>query len=92
MKKSNIKRPLKPSQRESITEFTSGFGNESSYSSRILARKIIRIILIAVSVLLIVFCGYFFTELLISISELPAVIRIIPEDSLKWILFPSIQG
>lgn len=92
MKKSNVKRPLKPSQRESITGFTSGFGNESSYSSRILVRKVIRTVLIVISILLIVFCGYFFTELLISISELPAVIRIIPEELFKWIIFPSIQG
>ena len=92
MKNNNVRRALKPSQRESITDFTSGYGNESSYKSKILTRKILRRILIIISILIIVFIGYFFTELLISVSELPAFIHFSPEETIKWISSLSIQG
>ncbi len=92
MKKDSVKRPLKPSQRESITDFTSGFGNEGAYHNKIIFKKTVRIILIVISILIIMYIGFFFTELLISISELPAHIHFSPEESFKWISSLIIQG
>lgn len=69
--KGKIEKALKPSQRESITEFSTRFGSEPSYEERVKKRKIINIILLALCFLLLVAVGYFVTDVLIKITELP---------------------
>lgn len=69
--KGKIEKALKPSQRESITEFSTRFGSEPSYEERVKKRKIINIILFTLCFLLLVAVGYFITDTVIRITELP---------------------
>lgn len=69
--KGKIEKALKPSQRESITEFSTRFGSEPSYEERVKKRKIINIILFVLCFLLLVAVGYFITDVVIKITELP---------------------
>ncbi len=83
MKKENVNRAIKPSQRESITDYSSHFGNSDLYSRKLTKKRVLRLIIVIISLLLFVYCGYFFTELLISITELPAFINPVPEELLN---------
>ena len=69
--KGKIEKALKPSQRESITEFSTRFGSEPSYEERVKKRKIINIILFIVCFIFLVTVGYFVTDIIIKITELP---------------------
>lgn len=69
--KGKIEKALKPSQRESITEFSTRFGSEPSYEERVKKRKVINIILLALCFMLLVAVGYFITDIIIKITELP---------------------
>lgn len=71
--KGKIEKALKPSQRESITEFSTRFGSEPSYEERVKKRKIINIVLFVLCFMLLVAVGYFVTDVLIKITELPYV-------------------
>ena len=66
-----IEKALKPSQRESITEFSAHFGSEPSYEEIVRKRRIINGILIALGIIALVTLGYFVTDVLIRITELP---------------------
>lgn len=69
--KGKIEKALKPSQRESITEFSTRFGSEPSYEERVKKRKIINIVLFVLCFMLLIAVGYFVTDVLIKITELP---------------------
>jgi hypothetical protein len=69
--KGRIKKALKPSQRESITEFSDRFGYELGYEEKEKRKRIIMAILIAAGVMALIGTGYFLTDLLIKFTELP---------------------
>ncbi len=71
MKKGKIKKALKPSQRESITPFASRFGSGISYEDKLIGRKIVRYVLIVLSIIALITIGYFVTEVILRITELP---------------------
>lgn len=66
-----IEKALKPSQRESITEFSAHFGSEPSYEEKVKARRIINVILFVLVVAALIALGYFVTDVFVRISEMP---------------------
>lgn len=92
MKKNGYKKALKPSQRESITEYSAHFGMLEGNEKRMLGKRIAVITAIVLSILALIIIGFFLTEMIIGITELPAAIQIFPEDTRAWILSLSIQG
>lgn len=66
-----IEKTLKPSQRKSITDFSDRFGEGPSYEERVRSKKIVSAILIAAGLLALIGAGYFATDVLIKITELP---------------------
>ncbi|MGN0572747.1 MAG: hypothetical protein ACI4IX_02290 [Acutalibacteraceae bacterium] len=70
-KKGKIEKTIKPSQRKSITEFSTRFGTGPSYEERVRGKKIISAVLIAAGILLLIGLGYFISDFLIKITELP---------------------
>lgn len=68
-----IEKTLKPSQRKSITDFSDHFGEGPSYEERVRNKKIISAILIAAGVLALIGIGYFVTDLIVQITELPLI-------------------
>lgn len=66
-----IEKTLKPSQRKSITDFSDHFGEGPSYEERVRNKKIISAILITAGVLALIGIGYFVTDLIVQITELP---------------------
>lgn len=66
-----IEKTLKPSQRKSITDFSDRFGEGPSYEEKERNRKIISAVLITAGVLALIGTGYFITDVLIKITELP---------------------
>lgn len=66
-----IEKALKPSQRESITEFSAHFGSEPSYEEKVKKKRIINGILIALGIIALVAVGYFITDVLVRITEIP---------------------
>lgn len=93
--KGKIEKALKPSQRESITEFSTRFGSEPSYEERVKKRKIINAVLFVLVFTLIVTIGYFITDVLIKITELPyepVTAKIFLKDDSLWISSLTIQG
>lgn len=66
-----IEKALKPSQRESITEFSAHFGSEPSYEEKVKKKRIINGILIALGIIALIALGYFVTDVLIRITEIP---------------------
>jgi hypothetical protein len=72
-KTGKIEKTLKPSQRKSITDFSDRFGEGPSYEERVRSKKIVSAILIAAGLLALIGVGYFITDLLIKITEIPYV-------------------
>ncbi len=70
-KMGKIEKTLKPSQRKSITDFSARFGEGPSYEERVRSKKIISAILITAGLLALIGTGYFVTDVLIKITELP---------------------
>ncbi|MGN0547091.1 MAG: hypothetical protein ACI4I3_07140 [Acutalibacteraceae bacterium] len=70
-KKGKIEKTIKPSQRKSITEFSTHFGTGPSYEDRVRGKKIISAVLIAAGILLLIGLGYFISDFLLKITELP---------------------
>ena len=70
-KKGKIEKSIKPSQRKSITEFSTRFGTGPSYEERVRGKKIISAVLIASGILILIGLGYFISDFLIKITELP---------------------
>ncbi|GEM_PF-3870535 len=92
-KDGKIEKTLRPSERKSITEFSSRFGTGPTYEEKMRNKRIILSILIAVIILFLLFLGYFVTDVFIRISEMPYnAATIFSEGICKWIIFPSIQG
>ncbi len=91
-KKTKSRKALKPSQRESITEFSSHFGSGFSYEEKAKVKKAIRIIIIALCIAFLVTVGYFLTDVLIRFTEVPAQAHISPEAALQWITYHTTQG
>lgn len=90
MQKNN--KALKPSQREAITPFSSEYGNGMSFEDKLKIKKAIRIFLIVICIAALISIGYFFTDLFIGFSKIPADAYISPEGASKWISFRIIQG
>ncbi len=70
-KKGKIEKALKPSQRQSVTEFSTTFGSGPSYEDRVRRRRIISAVLITLGIIALIAVGYFITDTLICITELP---------------------
>ena len=66
-----IEKTLKPSERKSITDFSARFGSGLTYEERVRGKKIAMIILITAGILALIGIGYFFTDTLIKITEIP---------------------
>ncbi len=69
--KGKIEKALKPSERKSITEFSTRFGTGPTYEERVRAKKITSIVLLVTGILLLICVGYFLTDVLIKITEMP---------------------
>ena len=85
-KTGKIEKTLKPSERKSITEFSTRFGSGPTYEERVRGKKIAMIILITAGILALIGTGYFFTDVLIKITEMPydhqtAVINVVKDIS-----------
>lgn len=85
------KKALKPSQRDAITPFTSEYGNGMSYEDKHKIKKAFEIVLIVICIAALICIGYFFTDLFIGFSKIPADACIRPEVVSQWILYPIIQ-
>ena len=72
-KTGKIEKTLKPSERKSITEFSTRFGSGPTYEERVRSKKIVMIILITAGILALIGIGYFFTDVFIKITEMPYV-------------------
>ena len=68
-----IEKTLKPSQRKSITDFSDRFGEGPSYEERVRSKKIVSGVLIAAGLLALMGKGYFVTDVIIGITELPYI-------------------
>jgi hypothetical protein len=68
-----IEKTIKPSQRKSITDFSARFGEGPSYEERVRSKKIVSGVLIAAGLLALMGTGYFITDVLIGITELPYI-------------------
>lgn len=66
-----IEKTLKPSQRKSITDFAERFGEGPSYEEQVKKKRTRNAILIAAGLLVLIATGYFVTDVLIKITELP---------------------
>ncbi len=71
MKRKTIKRAIRPSERESITEFSSSFGSGREYETRMKRRRIFGVVFAVIITVALITAGYLITEILIDISELP---------------------
>ncbi len=71
IEKGKIEKTIKPSQRKSITEFSTRFGAGPSYEERVRAKRIALAVLITAGILALIAVGYFFTDVLVKITELP---------------------
>ena len=69
--KGKIEKALKPSERKSITEFSTRFGTGPTYEERVRTKKIASIVLLVTGILLLICVGYFITDVLIKITEMP---------------------
>lgn len=70
-KTGKIEKTLKPSERKSITDFSARFGSGPTYEERVRGKKIAMIILVTAGILALIGTGYFFTDVLIKITEMP---------------------
>lgn len=70
-KKGKIEKAIKPSERKSITEFSVRFGTGPTYEERVRAKRITSAVLLTLGILLLVAVGYFVTDVLLKITELP---------------------
>ncbi len=69
-KKGKIEKALKPSERKSITEFSTRFGTGPTYEERVRTKKIISAVLLTAGILFLIGLGYFITDVLVKITEL----------------------
>ncbi len=74
-KKGKIEKALKPSERKSITEFSTRFGTGPTYEERVRTKKIISAVLVTAGILFLIGLGYFITDVLVKITELQIPIQ-----------------
>lgn len=98
IQKGKIEKTIKPSERKSITEFSTRFGTGPSYEERVRAKRIGFALLLAAGILALIGAGYFVTDVLVKITELPyqpaaqAFIHYDIKEMTQWILYPIIHG
>lgn len=73
IQKGKIEKTLKPSERKSITDFSARFGTGPSYEERVRVKRIISVVLLTAGILALVGTGYFVTDVLVKITELPYI-------------------
>ena len=73
IQKGKIEKTLKPSERKSITDFSARFGTGPSYEERVRVKRIISVVLLTAGILARVGTGYFVTDVLVKITELPYI-------------------
>ena len=71
IKKGKIEKTLKPSERKSITDFSARFGTGPSYEERVRVKRIVSAVLFTAGILALIGTGYFVTDVLLGITELP---------------------
>ncbi len=71
IEKGKIEKTLKPSERKSITAFAARFGTGPSYEERVRAKRIVSAVLLAAGILALIGTGYFLTDVLVKITEIP---------------------
>ena len=71
LKRVKGKKTLRPSERESVTQFTSSYGPEASYDEKQKRQRIINLLLIVLGIIFLITVGFFITEIFIAITELP---------------------
>ena len=72
-RRGTIEKALKPSQRKSITEFATHFGTELSYEEKMRNKKIAQAVLVTAGVLALIGIGFFVTDVLLRITEVPYI-------------------
>lgn len=93
MRKGKNKKALKPSQRESITAFSSRYGSGLSFEDKHKIKKVIGYFVVAICIIILIYAGFFFTDLFIKFTEIPPQQSSInPEATLQWISYHTIQG
>lgn len=92
MKKDTVNKTIKPSQRESITPFSKRFGIKTNADEKFPVRKAVSYVIVLILIFALIYIGFFFTDLFIKFSELPAHIDFSPEAISKWNSFLTIQG
>ena len=71
IQKGKIEKTIKPSERKSITDFSSRFGTGPTYEERVRFKRIVSVVLLVSGILAFIGLGYFATDVLVRISELP---------------------
>ena len=71
IQKGRIEKTIKPSERRSITEFSARFGTGPSYEERVRFKRVSLAILVAAGILALIGIGFFATDVLVKINELP---------------------
>ena len=73
IQKGKIEKTIKPSERKSITDFSSRFGTGPTYEERVRFKRIVSVLLIVSAVLAFIGLGYFVTDVLVRITEAPYI-------------------
>ncbi len=73
IQKGKIEKTIKPSERKSITDFSSRFGTGPTYEERVRFKRIMSVLLFAIGILGFISIGYFVTDVLVKITELPYI-------------------
>lgn len=73
IQKGKIEKTIKPSERKSITDFSSRFGTGPTYEERVRFKRIVSVLLIVSAVLAFIALGYFVTDVLVRITEAPYI-------------------
>lgn len=73
IEKGKIEKTIKPSERKSITEFSARFGTGPTYEERVRFKRIVSVLLVAAGILALIGTGYFVTDVLVRITELPYI-------------------
>lgn len=71
IEKGRIEKTIKPSERKSITDFSARFGTGPTYEERVRFKRTVSVLLLAAGILALIGIGYFLTDVLVRITELP---------------------
>ena len=92
MKNNSVTKTIKPSQRESISGYTKSFALKDNADSKMKIRRLISIIIALLCIFALVYVGFFFSDLIIKFSELPASIQSTPEAAVAWTSYLTIRA